>query len=135
MCPWFVAIKKNSFMPHSPTMVNQILWHLKTCKTISSGARYVTLQSKIRWRKSNTCRFGSGKWFRSQHNGLHCPWLVEGTAALCTWKKSVINMIQLQLSVSDWRIIMIGPGGLLLVVPHLFAVLVSVLWVGLQKST
>jgi hypothetical protein len=30
---------------------------------------------------------------------------------------------------------MIGPGGLLLLVPHLFAVPVSVLWVGLQKST
>ncbi len=33
-------------------------------------------------------------------------------------------------------IIMIGPGGLLLVVPHTLAVavLVSVLWMGLQKS-
>jgi len=31
------------------------------------------------------------------------------------------------------RIIMIGPGGLLLVVPHLFAIPVSVLWVELQK--
>jgi len=30
---------------------------------------------------------------------------------------------------------MIRPCGLLLVVPHLFAVPVSVLWVGLQKST
>jgi len=29
---------------------------------------------------------------------------------------------------------MTGPGGLLLVVSHLFAVLVSVLWLGLQKS-
>jgi len=29
---------------------------------------------------------------------------------------------------------MIGPGGLLLVVSHLFAVLVSVSWMGLQKS-
>jgi hypothetical protein len=29
---------------------------------------------------------------------------------------------------------MIGPGGLLLVVPHLFAVSVLVSWVGLQKS-
>jgi hypothetical protein len=29
---------------------------------------------------------------------------------------------------------MIGPGGLVLVVPHLFAVPISVLWVGLQKS-
>jgi hypothetical protein len=32
-------------------------------------------------------------------------------------EKSVLNMIQLMLSVSDWRIIMIGPDGLLLVVP------------------
>jgi hypothetical protein len=30
---------------------------------------------------------------------------------------------------------MIRPGGLLLVVPHLFAFPVAVLWVGLQKST
>ncbi len=39
------------------------------------------------------------------------------------------------LSVSDWPIIMIHPGGLLLVVPHLFAVPVLVLQVGLLKST
>jgi len=31
-------------------------------------------------------------------------------------------------------IILIGPGGLLLVVPHLFAVPVSVLWVGLTEK-
>jgi hypothetical protein len=43
-------------------------------------------------------------------------------------------MILLVVGVSDWLIIIIGPGGLLLVVPHLFAVLVSVLWVGLQNS-
>ncbi len=36
--------------------------------------------------------------------------------------QSVINMISLLLSISDWSIIMIGPGGLLLVVPYLFAV-------------
>jgi hypothetical protein len=30
-------------------------------------------------------------------------------------------------------IITIGPGGLLLVVPHLFAIPVSILWVELQK--
>jgi hypothetical protein len=30
------------------------------------------------------------------------------------------------LSVDDWPIVMIGPGGLLLVVPHLSAILVSV---------
>jgi hypothetical protein len=34
----------------------------------------------------------------------------------------------------NWPIIMIGPGGLLLVVFHLFAVSVLVLWVGLEKS-
>ncbi len=50
-------------------------------------------------------------------------------------KKSVINMIELLLSVSDWSIIMIGPDGLLLVVPHLFPAPVSVLLVGLPKST
>jgi hypothetical protein len=44
-------------------------------------------------------------------------------------------MIQLLLSVSDWPIIMIGPGGLLLVLSYLFAVPVSVLLVGLQKRT
>jgi hypothetical protein len=36
---------------------------------------------------------------------------------------------------SIFLIIMIGPGGLLLVVPHLFAFPVLVLLVGLQKST
>ncbi len=50
-------------------------------------------------------------------------------------KYSVLNMIYLLLSVSDWPITMIGPGGLLLVVTHLFAVPVSVPCVGLQKST
>jgi hypothetical protein len=34
------------------------------------------------------------------------------------------------LSVSDWPVTVIDPVGLLLVVPHLFAVPVSVLWVG-----
>jgi hypothetical protein len=33
-------------------------------------------------------------------------------------KKSVINVIWLLLSVSDWSIIIIGPGGLLLLVPR-----------------
>jgi hypothetical protein len=38
------------------------------------------------------------------------------------------------MSVSDWPIIIIRPGGLLLVVPCLFAVPVSVLWVGVAKE-
>ncbi len=46
-----------------------------------------------------------------------------------------LKNISFVLSVSDWPIIIIGPGGLLLVVAHLFAVPVSLLWVGLRKST
>jgi hypothetical protein len=38
----------------------------------------------------------------------------------------------LWLSLSDWSIAMIGPGGLLLVVPHEYAV--SVLLVGLPEK-
>jgi len=49
------------------------------------------------------------------------------TNAVPLQKKEYNKMIQLLLSVSDWPIIMIGPRGLLLVVPHLFAVPVSVL--------
>ncbi len=36
--------------------------------------------------------------------------------------------------VSEWLDCLIGPGGLLLVVSHVFAVPISVLWVGLEKS-
>jgi len=35
----------------------------ETSSSISSGAQYVILHSKIGWRKSKVCRFGSGKWF------------------------------------------------------------------------
>jgi hypothetical protein len=51
----------------------------------------------------------------AQHNYIVCG----------AWLKSVIKMMWLVLSVFDWPIIMIGPGGLLLVVPHLFAVQLS----------
>jgi hypothetical protein len=43
-------------------------------------------------------------------------------------------MISLLLSVSDWPLIMIGPSGLLLVVPHLFDIPVLVSMLGLTKS-
>jgi hypothetical protein len=42
-----------------------------------------------------------------------------------------MNCSRLRLSISDWSITMIGPGGLLLVVPHVYAVPVPVLLVGL----
>jgi hypothetical protein len=45
--------------------INFTFWsHILSC--ISTGAGYVILHRKIGWRKSNVCRFGSGKWF-----GLH----------------------------------------------------------------
>jgi hypothetical protein len=59
-------------------------------------------------------------------------WKAEGHCA--PTQKSVIDMIWLLLSVSDRPIIMIGPGGLLLVVPHLFAVPVSVYGRGCKKA-
>jgi hypothetical protein len=42
-----------------------------------------------------------------------------------------MNMNCLQFPVSDWPI---SPGGLLLVVSHLFAVSILVLWVGVGKK-
>ncbi len=50
-----------------------------------------------------------------------CCWLLIGIENGNRYvpEKSVINMILL-FPVFDWRIIMIGPGGLLLVVSHLF---------------
>jgi hypothetical protein len=55
-------------------------------KIISSGAQYVTLHSKSGWRKSNTCRFDSEKWFGSIQL-YRLQWLVKVSAALCTYKK------------------------------------------------
>jgi hypothetical protein len=48
-------------------------------------------------------------------------------------KKNVINMKYFLKNVSDGPIIMIGSCGLLLLIPHLFAILVSVLWWGCKK--
>jgi hypothetical protein len=77
------------------------------------------------------CWFGSGKWF-----WLHiiAQWLVKGAAMLCTCRKECNKYDLTLITVSDWPIIMIGPGGLLLVIPRLFAVSLFVLWVGLQKK-
>jgi hypothetical protein len=47
------------------------------------------------------------------------PWLVKSTAVMCTRRK-LCNKYDLtaMLSISDWPIIMVGPGGLLFVVPQ-----------------
>ncbi len=49
-------------------------------------------------------------------------------------KHSQIIFIDCSLFLSDWVHSLIGPSGLLLVVSHLFAVPVLVLWEGLEKS-
>jgi hypothetical protein len=48
-------------------------------------------------------------------------------------EKIVMNLIWLPPFVFDWPFVMVGLGGLLLVVPHLFAIPILVLWVGLEK--
>jgi hypothetical protein len=81
-------------------------------------------------KKVNTCWFGS-----AQQNGFGNAFLLHSLLRLGKRhnkvvylpEKSVINMIRPLLPVSDWPIIMIGSGGLLLVVSHLFAVSVLVL--------
>jgi len=60
--------------------------------------------------------------------------LAKGTAKPNTCQTRVINKIWLLLPVSDWPIILIGQSGLLLVVSHLFAVPVLVLWVRLKNK-
>jgi hypothetical protein len=77
------------------------------------------------------CRFSSGNWFL-------CTKLAELAVAgkrhntvVHLQKRSVINWSYLQFSISDWSIILIGPGGLLLVVPHKCPD--TVLLVGLPK--
>ncbi len=67
---------------------------------------------------------------------------MKGAPSLCTCRKE-LNKYDLTAtqsfwlahhSVSGWPIIMIRPGDLLLVVPHRFAVRVSVLWMGVAKK-
>ncbi len=76
------------------------------------------LYHKIGWRKVAICEVWFRKMVLAQNN----------CAQFAPAEKSVINMIWLLLSVSDWPIIIIGPGGLLLVVPLVFVVPLLVLW-------
>jgi hypothetical protein len=48
-------------------------------------------------------------------------------------QKRVINWTSLQLSISNWLIIMIGPGGLLIVVPMHMQFRLQFYWWGCQK--
>jgi hypothetical protein len=97
------------------------------------GAQYVTLDSKIYCEKVKMCRFSSGNWF-------FCTKFVQHAMAgkrrniVVHLQKRVINCTWLRLSISDWSIIMIGPGGLLLVVPMYMQVRLQFYWWGCQKK-
>ncbi len=75
---------------------------LQTVKFIAKTSKCAGLAQEIGFSTPNSCGF---------------PWLVKGTFSCAPPKKSVINWTSLQLSISDWSTITIGPGGLLLVVP------------------
>jgi hypothetical protein len=92
----------------------------------------VTPDSKIYCEKVKICWFSSGNWFFStkfvqvavaakvQHTVVHL-------------QKRVINWTWLQLSICDWSIIMIGPGGMLLVVPTYMQFQLQFYWWVCQK--
>ncbi len=86
-------------------------------KSISTGAHYVTPDSTIYGQKKSKCTSLAQEICFSSSNSCSLPWLVKAQHNCAPPKKSVINWTWLRLSISHWSIKMIGPGGLLLVVP------------------
>jgi hypothetical protein len=70
----------------------------------------------------------------SAPNSCSLPWMVKAQHSCVPPKKSVINWTWLRLSISDWLIIMIGPGGLLLVLPTYIQFQLQFYWWGYQKK-
>ncbi len=68
------------------------------------------------------------------HAGCRGWWKAQQSSAPPKKKKSVINWTWLRLSIFDWSIIMIGPGGLLLVVPTYLQFQLQFYWWGCQKK-
>jgi hypothetical protein len=96
--------------------------------SISISAQYVTPDSKIYLRKSeNVPVLSSGNWFL-RTKFVQLPWLVNGTTQLYNSQKEC-NKLDLTAV-----IILIGPGGLLLVVPHIYAHAVPVVLVELPEK-
>jgi hypothetical protein len=96
--------------------------------SIPTGAEYVTLQIKIRWRKVNICRLSSGKTVFNCIFALFAEAGKRHSKDMHLLENSVINMISLLLHVFDWsRWFAISSS-------HLFAIPLSVLWVALEKS-
>jgi hypothetical protein len=110
-------------------------FHPTTCKSISNDALYVILHSKICWRKVELCQFGSGKSFWLSIIAKFAVAVEEGTTTLCTCTKECTKYHPTAAQCfwlayhNDWsRWFSFSR------FPHLFAVHVSVLRVGLQKS-
>ncbi len=89
-------------------------------KSISTGAQYVTPDSQKFLSKKSKC----ASFSLVQEIGIFCTKFVQLAVAgkrrntvVHLQKKSVTYRTWLRLNISDWSIIMIGPGGLLLVVP------------------
>jgi hypothetical protein len=103
-------------------------------QSISNDAQYVTPDSRFIAKRSKCACLAHEIGF-SAPNSCSLSRLVKSATQLCaSQKESVINCTCLRLGISDWLITMIGGGGLLLVVPHVYAVPVSVLLVGLPKK-
>jgi len=81
-------------------------------KSISAGAQYVTSDSEIYCGKVKMCKFSSGNWFFST-KFVQLAVAGKWHNAIVHLQNRVINWTWLRLSISDWSIIMIGPGGLL----------------------
>jgi hypothetical protein len=92
---------------------------LQTVKFITKASKCVSLAQEIGF---------------STPNSSTLLWQVQRATELCNPKHECNKLALLRLSISNWSIIMIGPGGLLLVVPHVHAVLVSVFIGGVAQK-
>jgi hypothetical protein len=101
-------------------------------------AEYVMLQIKIGWRIVRNMLV----WLNKMVLAQECMQLCCASLLGCKGhnkpkhlpEKRVMNRLWLLVPVSDCVIIMIGPGGLSLVTPDLFAVPILALWVRLEYS-
>jgi hypothetical protein len=79
------------------------------------------------------CRFSSGNWFFCT-KFVHRAVAGEGATHLCTSKKECNKLDMTAAQYFDWSITMIGPGGLLLVVPTYMQFQLQFYWWGCQKQ-
>jgi len=102
----------------SPTVLR--MW-LQTVKFIAKKSKCARLPQKIWFFCTKFVQLAvAGKW---RNTVVHLQ------------KKSVINWTWLRLSIFDWWIIMIGPGGFFLVVPMYLQFQLQFYWWGCPKNT